>query len=415
MPLTNVTFPPAIASYRRRTGSRLRRLAWLVCVWCGAPWAQDSAPFAQFPYPLSGDFIAELITERTWRVTPLASPLYDDSDLERQSLVDPRNLYTDLAPLSTRTMDATWRAAWTSLGQQGFSMPLLQTQTSLRWDLGLTRARPGIEMPPLRSVPELGKPWVAANIVKAGIDRDLFVQARLLAGPGNSLIAANLAVAAQLLREKIEAAQASGEAYRGLWSVPLDHVMAARSAYALSDVETSYLMRLLENELSSWRDRPLSVYGRRQVSTAVRVARVAAAYRSETYVAPFPCSDDGAFVRNVAATTLDDATQPFCFADMIDRRVLAWYGTALRDDLATKLDDPDSMASGARPLIEAVARLRPAWLGAFIGDAQDPSLDTEVVAAMATRELVWRGRVAPTALTALEELAVDRMCRGSSL
>lgn len=404
-----------VCSPRPCAGRRLRYLAWLTCIACAAPAAQESAPFATYPHPPAGDFIGELISERTWRVTPSRSPLDDDSEVERLSLVDPANLYTGLSPLTDRTMDATWRSAWALLSFQGFSMPLLQTQTLFRWDLGLTRARPGLEMPWLHSVPELGKPWVAANIVKAGIDRDLFVQARVVAGPGNDLVAANLVVAAQLLRDKRDAARAAGDTYAGLWTAPLERMVAARGAYALTAIEVSYLMRLLENELSSRRDPPLSAYGRRQVPTAVRVARAAAAYRSERYEAPFPCSDDGAFVPGVAAASLEDTAQPFCFADMIDRRVLAWYGVALRDELATKLDDPDAMASGAGRLVEAVARLRPAWLGAFIGDAQDPSLDTEVVAATTTRELVWRGRTQAAALTALEELAVDRMCRGSAL
>jgi hypothetical protein len=377
--------------------------------------AQESVPFAQFPYPPSGDFIGDLISERAWRTTPSRSPLHDDSDVERLSLVDPANLYTDLAPLTTRTMDTTWRSAWALLGIQGFHMQLLQTQTTFRWDLGLTRARPGIEMPPLRSVPELGQPWLAANIVKAGIDHDLFVQARRLVGPGNPLIAANFAVAAQLLREKIEAANGAGETYAGLWSAPLEHLASARQAFALNDVEITYLMRLLENELSSWRDPQPSVYGRRQVPTAVRVARAAAAYQSETYVAPFPCSDDGAFAPGVAATRLDDVTRPFCFADMIDRRVLAWYGAALHDDLTAKRDDPAVATSGAGALIDAVDRMHPAWLGAFAGGGEDPSLDTEVVAARVVRELAWQGRVKPASLEALEELAVDRMCRGSAL
>ncbi len=407
MPSTNV--PQA------RQGRRMRHLVWIACAWCAGAAAQTSVPLAHFLQPPAGDFIAELMSERLWRLTPSASPLHDDSDVERLSLVDPTNMYTELAPLSERTMDATWRAAWTSLGQRGFAMPLPQTQAIFRWDLGLTRARPGIEMPPLRHVEELGKPWVAANIIKAGVDRDLFVQARLLAGPGNGLIAANLALAGQLLREKIEAAQASGEIYAGLWSAPLEHMVAARRAHALSAVETSYLMRLLENELSSSRDRPLSVYGSRAVPTAVRVARAAAAYRSENYTAPYPCSDDGAFVPGVASTSLADTESAFCFTDMIDRRVLAWYGAALRDDLAAKLEDPEVMVSAVGPLIEAIDRLRPAWLGAFVGDTQDASLDTDIVAATVGRELVWQGRISAEAQAALEELAVDRMCRGSAL
>jgi len=422
MPLT---YPPLLRSprapdctggYSRRHGvSWASGLAVLASVWCAVAAAQESAPFSRFPYPPAGDFVSELISERVWRVTPTASPLHDDSDVERLSLDDPSNLYTDLAPLTLRTMDATWRSAWSLLGFQGFSMPLLQTQTVFRWDLGLTRARPGLEMPWLHSVPELGAPWIAANVVKAGVDRDLHIAARLSAGRGNELVAANLAVAAQLLREKIEAAEASEETYVGLWSAPLEHMLAARTTNVLTDVETSYLMRVLENELSTRRDPPMSVYGRRQIPTAVRVARAAAAYRSETYAAPFPCSDEGVFVPGVAATSLGDATQTFCFADMIDRRVLAWYTAALRDDLATKLEDPATMASAAGPLIEAVARMRPAAMGAFADDAQDASLDTDVVAAMATRELVWQGRAKAAALTALEELAVDRMCRGSAL
>lgn len=407
MPLTNVL--------QTREVLRLRHLVWIACAWCAAPAAQTSLPFSHFPQPPAGDFVAELMSERMWRTTPSASPLHDDSDIERLSLVDPANLYSELAPLTEATMDASWRAAWTSLGQRGFAMPLLQTQTIFRWDLGLTRARPGIEMPPLRHVEELGRPWVAANIVKAGIDRDLYVQARLLAGPGNALLAANLAVAGQLLREKIEAAQTSGELYAGLWSAPLEHMVAARRAHALSAVETAYLMRLLENELSPSGDRALSVYGHRAAPTVVRVARAAAAYRSETYTAPYPCSDDGAFVPGAAATSLADTEAAFCFTDMIDRRVLAWYGAALRDDLAAKLEDPEVMVSAAAPLIEAIDRMRPAWLGAFVGDTQDASLDTDIVAATVGRKLVWQGRISAQAQTSLEELAVDRMCRGSAL
>jgi hypothetical protein len=100
---------------------------------------------------------------------------------------------------------------------------------------------------------------------------------------------------------------------------------------------------------------------------------------------------------------------------MIDRRVLAWYSATLRDDLAAKLDDSEVMASAAGSLIEAIERLRPAWLGAFVSDIHDPSLENDMVAAMATREMVWQGHAQPSALTVLEEHAVDRMCRGSAL
>lgn len=387
------------------------------CVFCVALfvfWSDAHAGISGGYVPASASppdsFLSALIAERL-RVAPHDSPLPESAAMERHLLVEPASPYSAVRPFDAARVDDSWVRALHALARSGMSMTMDEAGRAFRWDLGFTRAHPGTDVPRVAGGPGMTRTWVIANMTKSGVDLDIFLQARELVGAGDPMLAAPLAMAAQLLREQARDALWARDPYTGLWRAPLDRFTHAHSLDGLGEEHLSYMMRLLENELSSWRERRASGYGLRQLPTAARIARVAAAYRSRQYTSA-ACHDDGSANREVASASGDDTERPLCFADMVDRRVVNWFVPRLFDDLASHEADPGRDSPGLQRLVTALARLRPAWSGAFVPAVQTDALDTRVITAALVHELLGKGAVTQATVTAMDEHAVDLLCHG---
>ena len=358
-------------------------------------------------------FVTALVTERL-RDTPDTDPLPDSAALERATFLDPEALYPTPLPYDPNQVDPAWRRALETLTSSSPGMAIGQTQRWYRWELGLARAMPSLDVPVISGRAPFETPWVVANIVKAGVDLDIATRARELMGERDAALAATLAVAVQLLREQGEVARSLGNNYAGHWSDPLERFMTAGSLDALGDEHVSYLLRGLENELSSWRERRrLSTYRLPLLPVAARVARVAAAYRALQYSVS-PCHADGSPDLLASAPLSPDGDRPLCFVAMTDRRVVQWFVATLLDDLAAHEASPDADSAAMRRMVAAVGRVQPGWLGVFSSAARTSALDTRVIAAGIGRELVARGRIRETTMQRLDESAVDQLCHGAT-
>ena len=358
-------------------------------------------------------FVTALVTERL-RDAPDTDPLPDSAALERSTFVDPEALYPTPLPYDPNQVDPAWRRALEKLTRSSPEMDIGQTQRWYRWELGLARAMPSLDVPVISGRAPFATPWVVSNIVKAGVDLDIAARARELTGERDVALAATLAVAVQLLREQGEVARSLGNNYAGHWSDPLERFMTAGSLDALGDEHVSYLFRGLENELSSWRERPrLSTYRLPLLPVAARVARVAAAYRALQYSVS-PCHADGSPDLLASAPLSPDGDRPLCFVAMTDRRVVQWFVATLLDDLAAHEANPDADSAAMRRMVAAVGRVQPGWLGVFSSAARTSALDTRVITAGIGRELVARGRMGETTMQRLDESALDQLCHGAT-
>lgn len=353
-------------------------------------------------------FLMALVYERL-HANPGAAPLPDEDALERETLIDPGSLYPMPRPMRPEAAGPAWERAMEHMANAGFPMVTAQAEWWYRWELGLTRALPDKDVPHIPGQATMAAAWIMGNIAKAGIELNIARKARELVGEHDAALAATLAVSVQLLREQETAAGHPGNQYAGHWGEPLVRFGQAGTLAALRDEDLTYLMRLLENELSSWRERPLSIYGAPALPVAVRVARMAAAYRSMEYTSP-PCNDDG-LPRSVDASGSDT---PLCFAAMTDRAVLAWYNATLFDDLAAYDADPDAVPQVMRDLATAVSRVQPGWIGVFEPVARRSALDTPVVTAGIARELRRTALVSSAMTRRLDDVALERMCVGAT-
>ena len=397
-----------------------RAITWqsahcLLCVVLAVSWSDAHAGIAGSHVPghasAPTSFLGALIAERL-RIAPHDNPLPGTAAMEQHLLVEPASPYSAVRPFYGDRVDDAWRRALQSLARSGASMTIDEAGRAFRWDLGFTRAHPGTDVPRVAGGSGMTRAWVIANMTKSGVDLDIFLKARDLVGPGDPVLAAPLAVAAQLLREQARDASRARDPYTGLWRAPLDRFVHAHSLEGLGEEHLSTMMQLLENELSSWRERPPSADGLRQLPTAARVARVAAAYRSRQYTTA-ACHDDGSVDRDIASVSGDESDGPLCFADMVDRRVVDWFIPRLFDDVASHEADPGRDAPALQRLVTALARLRPAWAGAFVPSVQREALDTRVITAALTHELLGSGAVTHATVTAMDEHAVDVLCRGA--
>jgi hypothetical protein len=246
------------------------------------------------------------------------------------------------------------------------------------WDLGFTKARMGYDIHWLPA--ELYFPG-AANAVKAGVEPDIYAQALRLTGGGYPAIAANYAVAAQLLRAKLASTPRQRWTERGLRQDVIDHFVHADDATKLSDFDLHYLIQLLDGAMAGWDVGHQSVYGLRELPLPFRVGRIAAAYRERNPYDDPPCLANGRYDPAQAGMGGFDR-RPLCFGDATDRAVHAWYAGTLRDELSTR-----AVERMAAPLRSS----RQGWIGVARPGAIGLASRKEVVEAKVANNLLVVG------------------------
>lgn len=319
---------------------------------------RDDPRFADgrfFPSPPGGDIVAD------WVTAHLAYPARRDALASDESLVS--TLATGTPPYRSLNRDAVLfgddagRATRVLAAAAGRPISRAGAATALAWDLGLTASIPWITTRKAK-VTSPANAHARASMIKAGVESDIYQQARRLAGEGRVVLAANLALAAQAardrrghLREPTSVALLAGTPGR---------FMAAQGPEHLTDTDLAALMRELESVLSAWPGGELSVHGKRQLPAGWRLARLAAAYDDEFRhdAATHPCDSNGMPVVGTASPR----PVPLCIDAATDRDIAAWYARAYRTELTGWRKGPPWSAAHLR-LLGAVESVLPFWAG----------------------------------------------------
>jgi len=210
-----------------------------------------------------------------------------------------------------------------------------QAIRALQWDLGTTKARPGADIPneAMNKVdlshlyPQHRDPLVVAGIAKAGVDTDIFSAALAVTTDDHSTVAANYAVAAQIIRDRARAYPPEAWPRMGIRAGIVDRLVASVVPEDFADPDRRYLSLLVEQEARTRRVGLRNQYGLRGLSTPYRVARLAAAYRDGqgyALASTFPCGPDGSHQPG-AGTQAPGDHRPLCFVDASDNAVYRWY------------------------------------------------------------------------------------------
>jgi len=241
----------------------------------------------------------------------------DDAAIERLLLIDPASPYSDLREPPLLLHDI-WK---TELDLAGIDAAEGFRQLARR--LGMTKSRPDIDV---TIDPALGMydRFVAAQITKAGVDPDIQRQAIEHFRFHRSAMAANFAVAAQILRDRMETVAAEDREAAYILPDVLDRFMALGPNDEMTSFDAEYLESILSTETLAF--RPHLKAGEAVLPPQFRVARLAAAYHDRTsYFTGVPCMPDGKHDPNNANDGHKDDTREFCLVDATDRAVHQWY------------------------------------------------------------------------------------------
>jgi hypothetical protein len=282
---------------------------------------------ATVKHPLTSDIYAEMVrfrsTPGSTHTVPFSRAAFGTAGLLGKMLETPSSPYSELTTKPDFTNMIWWPAF---VERMAGSRPYESVLSTLQWQQGLTKARPGIDVDVSteQKAAYLGIN-AAANAIKAGLTPEVYMAA-LNRHSDMPTVAANEAVAVQLLgelmalvpREKWEANAIRGELYER-YTVGGSHVPE------LTTGETNYLASILGFALSkggsSQRD------GVQQLPAVFRVARAAAAYKDALgFISSRPICDGNAPAAGLPHLFEAASEDPrLCFIAATDRGVLDWY------------------------------------------------------------------------------------------
>ncbi|MDF4005250.1 hypothetical protein P3W33_17765 [Luteibacter sp. PPL552] len=299
-------------------------LAWLVI-------AAPSATIA------GSDALTIYHKERIRRLGIREALSHDNATFIAKLLSDPSSPYSDVIEQPVLANDVDWAnavAAWPAADQD-------TALRSLQRTLGLTRARPRVDVMPL---PGFRDDFVAASATKARVDADIFWHALDLTGYSHSTKAAVYAIALQRLRDQV--AGTPDPARRnalGIEKPVLDRMMKAQTLDRIPASDLRYLGLLVQHLVVH-----RVVDEESTLPASYRIARIAAAYRDlQGYVSAPPCTPDATPRPSHAGTGSKDDPRPLCFVAATDRAVHRWYLAEARRQ-ARGAPDPNHVSLIAR-------------------------------------------------------------------
>jgi hypothetical protein len=269
-------------------------------------------------------------------------------------LMTPHDPYSPLRGMALAEADARFASPQLQEAFVVSDLPdALVATRALAWQLGMTKAIPGFQVPYTRTFSTLSA-RTHAHLVKAGVRYDVANQVRSVSP--SPAIAAVYAVALQLMYDKLARLPEEGQAALGLRPSVAAEVMSADRADGISHFAWYTLARVFQEEISANQREAASAFGYPQLSAGLRAARVAAAYREADGYGPGddPCDAQGR-ARHDAVPG-----RALCFADATDRAVYQWF----LDSLDAELDEHSHGATldvAYQAARHEVARIHPYW------------------------------------------------------
>ncbi|HEY4293815.1 hypothetical protein [Luteibacter sp.] len=257
-----------------------------------------------------------------------------------QLQVDTASPYSDLIDQPVMANETWWPVFLESV-PSGVVAPGDTIVGMLQWQLGLTKARPNVDVTVSdEDTARYRGHEAAANALKAEVDADIFWKARDLNG-SHFAEAAGEAVALQILRDQI--ARNDAEDYESLAIKPdvLRRYMEQTNPERVDDSGREYLGTILRHAITS---RPSFEDGgsRRGLPTIYRVARTAAAYAdADGYTRPGGYCSGNQPRPSAPDTWPIQSGSPLCFVAAHDRAVTAWYRWELRDEAVRRPPPPE--------------------------------------------------------------------------
>ncbi|MGN6481554.1 hypothetical protein [Luteibacter sp.] len=325
--------------------------------------------------PPAGDIISAWVGHRL-ASQPADDALVADASLTLDMVNAPLSIYTGIRAVPFGFRGTVWNRVFATLSDRGTPLTRGTATEALAWDLGMTNGYPGVDDAD-NPAPDLGARWAGTQLAKAAVSEDIARRALALAGQGSFAVAASYAVAAQILADKLACFDQAQWASLGLRADVLQRFMLARSEADLRDYDLVYLVRLLQAELSTFHAGEMTSAGRREIPTALRVARVAATYRDMQGYVEDPCTDRGRERAGVASIAPTENTRHMCLVAATDRTILTWY----QMNLASQVDPAHSnfVIAPAIRMARTLSPMRPMWLGAFDKALQVYGLHVEIV------------------------------------
>lgn len=232
-------------------------------------------------------------------------------------LVTPASPFSDLKAEPSIVRSPWWKTMSDKLFPQADD-PEARALRALQLQTGVTKARPGVDYPVEPHVAALYRgAYPAAQAIKAGVDPDIFWQARTLNG-SQFAEAAGEAVALQILRDQIKRNDASAYTAMAIRPEVLARYMSVHNPDYVRDEDRHYLGGVLRGALSSRLPSYASGGLPSGLPTIYRVARVAAAYSDAAGYANAPTC-------KATDLPIPEPGKPFCFAAATDRSVRSWY------------------------------------------------------------------------------------------
>lgn len=336
--------------------------------------------------PPTGDILGRFIVHKA---------RMEGSDLRTPSNATVRSRFLNNAQSSYSRLDLTharyegdaWYAARDHMYREGLPMRQADAVLAMAWDLGMTRASEAWEVPGSSG-------WEGVDVlartqaVKAGLDEDIYLQARKLWPRTYVAVTANYAVAAMLLRERLALAHTHDRRVAaGLDDRVLQRFLTATGPQAVSASDAAYLMLILEGEFNRWHAGHLSSQGGRQLPLPFRLARAAAAFRDDLgYLGYSPCVKDASGLFT-SVSGESGASQWPCLVDMTDQDLHVWYRRMYRREM------PETSTAGAhKHLLDPLREVHPLWVPMLRPWALSEAHRVEVAEHLAVREGPLDGR-----------------------
>jgi len=231
------------------------------------------------------DVLSHLQRERIARLGAADALAHSNAAFVRQMLVNPASPYSGLIAEPAFTNEVDWPGLLERI--PGGPLTSHQALAVMQWDLGMTRARPGIDITIKAGYRD---DFASASATKADVDPDIFWHVLDLTGYSHSTKGAGYAVGLQILRRQLAETPEDRRIALNVDPDVFKRIMLARHFDEVTEYDLGYVSALVQRRLVHWSVGERTSHGLRALPVAYRIARVAAAYRDlQGYEAGYPC------------------------------------------------------------------------------------------------------------------------------